>query len=325
MKTVRLRRRTRRSAWFAIIVILSLIVGMAPDILPGVEAPTASAHNLQTRMVYMYMDPATQAMLDARMAAPGWAPPTPLLQVGDEVGLIIKVMPRDGTNTGVGGHIDFYVPNGVTVVDAAYVIPDGAGGYIPVAMKGQSPIAIGDGPIGAKTTTEMAGIPVVGPNINGVTELPATAAGLHRGTIAGLYGDTGIFYATAPDTAYGSWQTFTGDPITYCGSLAFGPPKTGKTITNNSGDVVVPCNKWDAEQLFAWGAKATTYNTAGWPHIPIVDYPDGRGNAPWGFAAGTAGPESGYAWNFDWDEWLASAKDKPAVQAAMGNDKIGPW
>ena len=321
------RQRNRRFKVLYLAVIIALLVSLFPQVV-GQPIPTALAHNLQTRFVYMYMDSATQAMLDARMAAPGWLPPTALLQVNDELGIVIKVMPKDGTNTGVGGHVDFYVPNGVTVLDAAYVIPDGAGGYVQVAMKGQSPIAIGDGPIGAKTTTEMAGIPAVGPNINNVTELPATAGGLHRGTLAGVYGDTGIFYSTDPDTAYGSWQKFTGDwnasGANQCGSLAFSAAN-GKTITNNSGDSVVPCNKWDAEQLFAWGAKATAYSTVGWPHIPIVDYGDGRGNAPWGFAAGAAGPQSGYAWNFDWDEWLGSARDKPAVQAAMDNDEIGPW
>ncbi len=327
---LRQSRSHRSYALLALATVLALLVSMLPEVIPGAPAPTATAHNLQTRAISMFMDPASQALLDNRMAAPGWTPPDPLLQAGDEIGLIIKVVPRDGTSTGVGGHIDFYVPNGVTVLDTAYVVPDGSGGFVKVSMKGQSPIAIGDGPIGAKTTTEMAGIPAAGPNIIGVTELPATAGGLHRGTIAGLYGDTGIFYATDQDTAYGSWQKFTGDwnnaniYANKCGSLAF-TAANGKTITNNSGDTVVPCNKWDAEQLFAWGAKGTTYSTAGWPHLPIVDYGDGRGNAPWGFAAGTGGPQSGYAWNFDWDQWLASVKDKPAVQAAMGNSKIGPW
>ena len=214
------------------------------------------------------------------------------------------------------------------MLDAAYVIPNGTGGYDRVAMKGQSPIAVGDGPIGAKATSQL-----VDPtgwtgytNINGVTATPVVpASGLHRGTIAGVYGDTGIFYATDPDTAYGSWQRFTGDAVTYCGSLAFGPAKTGKTLTNNSGDVVVPCNKWDAEQLYAWGVKGTTYTGPGAASAPIVDYGDGRGNAPWGFAAGTGGPQSGYKWNFDWDEWATSAKDAPAMRNAMGNDEVGPW
>lgn len=44
-----------------------------------------------------------------------------------------------------------------------------------------------------------------------------------------------------------------------------------------------------------------------------------------GFAAGTGGPQSGYAWNFDWDEWAASAKTATHMRNAMGNDEIGPW
>jgi len=305
-------------------VVVSLLLSLFPPAIPGLEVPTAYAHNLQTRMVSMFMDPATQAILDARMAAPGWSPPDALLQAGDELGLIIKVVPRDGTTTGVGGHIDFYVPNGVTVLDAAYVVPDGAGGFLKVAMKGQSPIAIGDGPIGAKSTSQLIGLGTNYTNINGVTEAPVTASGLHRGTIAGLYGDTGIFYATDPDTAYGSWQRYTGDWIgggaDRCGSLAF-TAANGETLVNNSGDTVVPCNKWDAEQLMAWGVKGGTFGQ----NAPIVDYGDGRGNAPWGFAAGTAGPQSGYAWNFDWDEWQASGKTAADMRNAMGNDEIGPW
>ena len=222
------------------------------------------------------------------------------------------------------------MPNGVTVVDAAYVIPDGAGGFVPMAMKGQSPIAVGDGPIGAKTTTEMAGIPAVGPNIVGVTELPATAGGLHRGTIAGLYGDTGIFYATDPDTAYGSWQKFTGDwnaanpYLNKCGcaGLHRGQRQDDHQQQRRHGGAVQQVGRRAALRLGRQGHHLQHRRLA---PIPIVDYGDGRGNAPWGFAAGTGGPQSGYAWNFDWDEWLASAKDKPAVQAAMGNDEIGPW
>ena len=175
----------------------------------------------------------------------------------------------------------------------------------------------------------MAGIPAVGPNINGVTELPATAtrpAPRHHRRASTATPASSTPPTPTPPTAAGRSSPATGtrrhQPLRQPGLR---PRPTGKTITNNSGDVVVPCNKWDAEQLFAWGAKATTYSTTGWPHLPIVDYGDGRGNAPWGFAAGTGGPQSGYAWNFDWDEWRASAKDKPAVQAAMGNDEVGPW
>ncbi|MEI2419357.1 hypothetical protein V6O07_03720, partial [Arthrospira platensis SPKY2] len=83
-----------------------------------------------------------------------------------------------------------------------------------------------------------------------------------------------------------------------CGALVANPAAQGNRITNNSGDVVVPCNAWDAGQLFAWGVKGTTYTGPGAVSAPIVDG-NGRGNAPWGFASGVAGPQSGYAWEFD--------------------------
>ena len=320
----------RRMTWTGLLTILSLLVSLFPQVV-GQPMPTASAHNLQTKMVYMFFDPNTQAMLDTRIAGPTWTPPTPLLKVNDELGIIIKVVPKDGTTTGVGGHVDFYVPNGVTVVDAAYLMPgdanpaDGISGYDKVPMKGQSLIAIGAGPIGAKTTSQLIGLGAVGPNVLGYSTDPVvTSTGLHRGTISGVYGDTGIFYATDPDTSYGSWQRFTGDPDQICG-LAGLPGVTGKTITNNSGDVFVPCNKWDAGQMYAWGVKGTTWTGSGASTAPIVDYGDGRGNAPWGFASGVAGPQSGYAWNFNWNEWRTSSKTAQDMRNAMGNDEVGPW
>ena len=60
------RSNTSRLAWVALATILALFLNLAQGILPGTSAPAAQAHNLQTRMVYMYMDPATQA--DARRA-----------------------------------------------------------------------------------------------------------------------------------------------------------------------------------------------------------------------------------------------------------------
>jgi len=330
----RLSLRTRRfNAILSLATVLALLLSLFPfgiDLpgrLPDLGPQTASAHNLQTKFVYMFLDPATQTLLDNRISG-GWVPGTPLLQVNDELGLIIKVVPRDGTTTGVGGHVDFYVPNGVTVVDVGYLLPNGSGGYVTVPMKGQSPIAIGDGPIGAKLTSQLIGLSAVGPNVLGVTENPVvSASGLHRGTLAGVYGDTGIFYSTDPDTAWGSWQSFSNaanpSEVNRCGVVGTFTLGGAKSITNNSGDVYVPCNKWDAEQAFAWGAKATTYGAAG--SVPIVDYGDGRGNSPWGFAAATGGPQSGYAWNFDWDEWQASAKTAADMRSAMGNDEVGPW
>lgn len=307
-----LRRALHRALLLALVLSLLpwpvVLPGPLPDVGPGV----ADAHNLQTRNVYAFFDLDTQAMLDARIAGPGWTPPTPLLQVGDEIGLIIKGVPRDGTTTGVGGYIDFYIPNGVTVIDAAYLRPgdavaDGITGFDRVPMKGQSPIAVGAGPIGAKAQTALINL-TLGPNILGVTEKAvADGTGLMRGTIAGVYGDTGIFFSTHPDTAWNTWVS--------TGGFDQNPVTNDNTITNNSGDVIVPLNKWDAEQLLAFGAKA--------PIVAIVDTPDQRGNAPWGMASGVAGPQSGYAWDFDWDYWRLNPGDPNRMKNA--SDQMGPW
>jgi hypothetical protein len=43
--------------------------------------------------------------------------------------------------------------------------------------------------------------------------------GVHQSTIAGVYGDTGNFYSIDADTAYGSWQRYTGDDDEICGVI----------------------------------------------------------------------------------------------------------
>ncbi|MCB0073919.1 MAG: DUF11 domain-containing protein, partial [Caldilineaceae bacterium] len=284
------------------------VLTLLPGLVPFIDTPVASAHNLDQRMVYMFFDPDTQATLDARIAG-GWVPGTPLLQTNDEIGLIIKVIPTDGTDTGVGGYVNFYVPDGVEVIDAAYVLPDGSGGYTDIPMKGQAPMpAVG---AGGDPTPNLVGI-TRGPNILGTTSKIVTDANKNLGTLPGVYGDMGIFYSTDPDTAFDSWRAFWGG--------------TGPLITNNSGDQIGHrtttgqiLNKWDAEQMYAYGMKS--------PNNPIIDS-NGRGTAPWGMANVVAGPQSGYAWQFDLDAFQAaggvvgSTATKAQADAAF---TLGPW
>jgi len=117
-------------------------------------------------VVYVYFDPDTQSFLDGRIAG-GWTPGTPLLQVGDELGMIIKIVPDLGTTTGVGGYTTFYVPNGLQVLDAAFLLPgsnpaDGITDWDKVPAKGQArmpAVGAGGGP-----TVSLVGI-TRGPNI----------------------------------------------------------------------------------------------------------------------------------------------------------------
>lgn len=209
----------------------------------------------------------------------------PLMQVGDEFWVSMKTTPGPGTNTGVGGYVSFYLPTGYQVTDAAYVAASGTDprGFTPISLKGQSPIALGAGPVGAKAAVGLTGYSYPTANILGVNQAPVTAGGISRGTIAGVYADTGIFYSTDPRTAFNSYGA------AFVGGTA--------AMKNNSGDTVgewtalnIP-NKlgvmtlWDSYQLRAFGRSDVA---------PIIDPADGRGNAPWGLANAVAGPQSGY-------------------------------
>jgi len=186
-------------------------------------------------------------------------------------------------------------------------------------MKGQSPIAIGSGPVGAASTPELINWDLPGLNGLGFKSAPVTDTGVDRGTLAGVYGDTGIFFSTDPRTGYNSYGVLK-------------PPLPGGPVPmkNNSGDTVGEywaanitnseqrqvqgvMTLWDSYQLRAYGDGNNT---------PLVDS-NGRGNAPWGLGSAVAGPDSGYAWEFDlnaYDNTDGTATVK--MQAAI---KLGPW
>lgn len=184
----------------------------------------------------------------------------------------------------------FYIPDGGQVVDAVYMMPDVNGALNLSPIKGQSIMAVGAGSVGANSTAELAGFIPPGVNGLGITAQIADSIGSHQGTLAGVYADTGIFYSTSPETA---WQSNT------------------TLMKSNSGDEMTPNNRWDYEQMRAYGDGAG----------PVID-PNGRGNAPWGMASGVAGPESGYAWSFDIDTCNSPDCGQTAMQNAV---EMGPW
>ena len=303
----------RRLTWVGLITIFTMLLSLFPQVV-GMPVPTASAHNLDASAIYVYFDPNTQAYLDNLITTNQRPAGQPLLRPGDELGLIIKAIPLDGTTTGVGGYTTFYVPNGVQVVDAAYIMPgdliaDGITGYDKVPMKGQAQMPIVGA--GGDPTVSLVGISR-GPNILGVTSPIVTAGNTNLGTVVGVYGDTGIFYSTAPETAFGTYS--------------------GGSITNNSGDEVgwrtvlgTTLNKWDAWQMAGYGIKGTT--NGAYPSAAIIDS-NQRGYAPWGLANVVAGPQSGYAWEFDLEAYKVCTGGSTAPNASCINtatSQMGPW
>ena len=273
---------------------------------------TASAHNLDTRATAITFDKNYVQIMTQRAGLN-----QSVVQVGDEFWLLLKTTPGPGTTTGVGGYQTFYVPTGMQVTGAAYVQPSSTDplgrGFVEIPMKGQSPIAIGAGSIGPKLATGLTGYTYPAANILGVNEAPVTSTGLARGTIAGVYADTGIFYSTSSSTVFNS----------------YGAAPTGGTapMINNSGDSVgewfaaaLPgsgilgvMNLWDSYQLRAFGRKDVA---------AIIDPLDERGNAPWGMASAVAGPQSGYAWSFDGNYYDTHSSDSNRIRNSI---TVGPW
>jgi uncharacterized repeat protein (TIGR01451 family) len=275
-----------------------------------------TAHNLDTTATSISFADDFVAIMAQRAAAND-----ELIQQNDEFWVLLKTTPGPGTQTGVGGYQTFYIPNGIIATDAAYVFPDSSDprGFRSIPMKGQSPIAVGNGSISPANSSAFIGWTLPGVNGLGVKHDPVTSSGSHRGTLAGVYADTGIFYSTDPRTAFNSYG-------------ASQPPLSGGTapMRNNAGDTVgewyanniadaIPrqvlgvMTEWDSQQLRAFGRADVP---------PLLDS-NGRGNAPWGLANVVAGPESGYAWEFDYSVYQNTVGTSTAkLRAAI---KIGPW
>ncbi len=169
--------RARLAAW--------LMMAGASFLLP---AKSALAHNVAMVETMKYLAPETVNMLVQRAKNGG-----PFgFQVGDTVKYIIRYRPvSNGANTGVNGYVTDYIPAGLQVIGASFVQPDGFGGYVDV-----TPPPPGD----------MSNDPAcngVRACVSATPTLPATPTNtLNVGTLAQLYGDTGIFYSTDPRTAY---------------------------------------------------------------------------------------------------------------------------
>lgn len=183
--------------------LLSLIACMVGALI-GFQS--LNAHNLNQRTNYLVFDDVTLDMIKARAKAG-----QQLLRAGDTVGLVLKATPDVGTPTGAGAYSTFFVPVGTQVVGAQYGYINNKGKFVPIAMKGQSILSLGAGSSGAKAQSALKGLEL-GPNIVGQKTFAVDGStGLMRGTMAGVYADTGIFYSTDPKTVWRSWVT-TGVP-----------------------------------------------------------------------------------------------------------------
>jgi uncharacterized repeat protein (TIGR01451 family) len=215
------------------------------------------AHGLGYTNGRLAMDPASIATLLNR-AVPGVTP-------ADKVGFIVYY---DTANlSGPMGYVTMYVDPGMTVWNAEFInatLPISAASTITVLpAAAPAPMQDGFGPRLAQTFTNWT----------------ATTG---QGNLAVIYGDSGIFYSTAPLTK------------------KFNPNADGSITTSVAGatirttsqlmGVTATHNMWDANQVLAFGAGAVGTNSPS--TAPIVT--GGTGVTPFRSGSAVAGPDVGY-------------------------------
>ncbi|NNE57751.1 MAG: hypothetical protein HKN36_06550 [Hellea sp.] len=248
---------------------------------------SAYAHGAWLDIPTIRYSAATEAQIQANIDA-GNSPimPGDIVEVISEFGVI-----TDGTLSGPNGYFTFYIPNGTTVVGASYV--DASESDIPVrtatsAVSGEG-ISKGWGPRGEQSFDVTANGWNPSPLPTLCTANGLTAENCNAG-LAYIYGDTGIFYSTDPDTAL-----YTGDG-TEVANLTNGyriNPTNGAPWPSigGTGDARIH-NKWDAVQSNAFGSTSALANP-GFSALENTSIADGRGTTPFRTGSVVAGPDSG--------------------------------
>jgi hypothetical protein len=210
------------------------------------------AHGLGYTNGRLSMDPASITSLFNR-AVPG-------ATSADKISFIVYY--DTASLSGPMGYVTLYVDPGMTVWNAEFV--SAATGTITVLnAAAPSPMQDGFGPRGAQAFTNWT----------------ATTG---QGNLSVIYGDSGIFYSTAPLT-----KKFNPNAD---GSIT--TSVLGATIRTTSQlmGVTATHNMWDANQVLAFGAGAVGTNSPS--TAPIVT--GGTGVTPFRSGSAVAGPDVGY-------------------------------
>ncbi|MDQ6990014.1 MAG: hypothetical protein Q9M19_09045 [Mariprofundaceae bacterium] len=226
----------------------------------------AAADNVAMVETMKFLAPATVNLLIQRANNGG-----PYgFQVGDEITYLIKYKPvPNGGNTGANGYITDYMPNGLQVIDAGFMQPDGFGGYyeVPPLPGGDMPNhPDGNGNRLEPVIPAFIGLPATpinllayendGASANGaVGNLDANGIVTSQGTLAQVNGDTGVWFSTDLRTAFSVLG------------------------------VAVSRNAWDRDQIEYENTCANN---------------NGGAEGPWGSGSPVAGPQTFYQHEVNW-------------------------
>ncbi|NCG20408.1 MAG: DUF11 domain-containing protein, partial [Rhodobacterales bacterium] len=224
------------------------------------------AHSVHQQETNIFFSDDTEDMLVDR--ATGVLPGGPGVQDGDILHVIFQSRPiSNGATKGAGAYTAVAIPSGVEVVDAA-IVQEVGDLWSPVSPRRAGLMSDGWGTRGQHGNDE--------------------------GSLASLYGDTGIFYSTDVRTNY------------IPGGLVVDP-------TGASG-LVGLLNLPDARVYPQWDYDMTVEYGEGTGLIPDQD---GKGHTPYGYGSPVAGPDSFYQNDYRFDG------NNPYPNGDI--NAVGPW
>ena len=267
----------------------ALQIALAACIL--LTAPGAGADNVGQISTAKRISRQTVVLIDPQ-GRPGVMPASTdtTVQPGDIITFVIRFTPvPNGATRGLGGYVTDYIPRNTEVVGARLI--DAAGNTIP-------PRPSGFGPDG------------VGPRGDG----DFTPATLPQGSMAQVYGDTGIFYSMSPLTERYPLGDVAGEEfLTLFNGILMDPEPTQADKMgqiSGAGAQLFAHNRWDWVQALAFGVDSGA----------IRD--QGVGNTPHLYGSPVAGPDSWYPYEATYTGLVTAI---PIVADVVASDTVGPW
>jgi len=219
----------------------------------------------------------------------------------DEVSFMLETTPSDtGSTVGAAAWMLVYMPDGVEIVGAELVSPDGDGTFSAIPAEDVSPMSNECGPRGCR-------FPVA-----------ADSPGTGNSRLNEIQQDTGVFYSS--------------DPRTALLPAGIGPIQpSGVKDENAAGKPLIPqtvYNQWDYDQVVAFGrdkkdgpGPLMNKNKNGEGHTPLVHI-DGSGT--W-YGTGSPVAGSGAYFTNDYNPTASCTGSYNAHTFVQDLECVGPW
>ncbi|MCA9675937.1 MAG: hypothetical protein KC464_12945, partial [Myxococcales bacterium] len=264
-------------------VVLAALIALGGGVIR--DARSASVANFMTAKS---LPDATVAVLDPESGTSSNPGSDVALEVGDIILFKFAFSPAPANSVhGVNGYLTEYVPPGTELVGVRFT--DAAGNTIRPNRAGLSI----EGCQGGSLCNSFSSVPCA-----------TGTCSFQTGSIAQVYADTGVFYATDPDLSPSPNNLFlntdNGIPMTGGEEPRAISPEITQLLNDTSGPYNAH-NDWDYDQVRAYGGSTSVVS-------------NGDGNTPYLYGSPVAGPDTFYRYE--------ATDTGGAIQL---NNVLGPW